>query len=134
MLSSEIDLCKSPHLRLLQLDLNLGWIKSRKIQDDTIRWFSSICESVTSKSLVVEVWGPSREVEFCDKIQDTLLTLYAKIKPFSVYLVPGTKKQGLFSRLYETGIVVEENIRRNEDKQVSYCTLTSIYYTHHFRS
>ena len=125
MLSSEIDLRKSPHLRLLQLDLNLDWTKSRKVQDDTIRWFSSICESVTSKSLIVEVWGPSREVEFCDKIKDALLALYKRTETFSVYLFPGTKKKGLFSKLYEAGIVVEKRLHWNGDEAVSGHFLTS---------
>ena len=125
ILSSEIDLRKNPHLRLLQFDLCLDNSEFRKSQDDMIRWFNSICESVTSKSLVVEVRWFSEKVEICDKIQDTLLALYERIETFSVYLIPGTKKQGLFSKLYEVGIVVEEVIWGNEDKEVADCILAS---------
>ena len=124
MLSSEIDLRKNPHLRLLQFSLNLNGQQTKKLQDNVIRWFNSICESVTSKSLVVEVRGFTEEVEICNKIQDTLLALYERTETFSVYLTPGTKEEGLFSKLYEVGIVVEEDIGHAEDKQVGDWTLT----------
>ena len=85
--ASEIDLSRNLHLRLLQFDLKLSTEfnfdfnieKMRKSQDDVIRWFNSICESVTSKSLVVEVGNFPTEVEICDKIQDTLLALRERI-------------------------------------------------------
>ena len=121
MLSSEIDLRKNPHLRLLQFDLRLYDSEIGESQDDVIQWFNSVCESVTSKSLVVEVSGFTEEVEICDKIQDTLLALYERIETFSVYLPLGTKRNGLFSKLYELGIVVEEYI--DEDKRVGDCIL-----------
>ena len=124
MLSSEIDLRKNPHLRLLQFNLNLHFA-IRESRDDVIRWFNSICESVTSKSLVVEVRGFTEEVEICDKIQDTHLALYDRIETFSVYLTPGTKEKGLFSKLYEAGIVIEEEIWTDEVKLVGYNILTS---------
>ena len=120
MLSSEIDIRKNPHLRLLQFDLRLHRSEIRKSQDDVIRWFNSICESVTSKSLVVEVRGFTEEVAICNKIQDTLLALYERIETFSVYLTPGTKEKRLFSKLYEVGIVIEEDIDiwTHENKRV----------------
>ena len=90
-----------------------------------IRWFNLICESVTSKSLVVEVRGLTAEVAICDKIEDTLLVLYDRIETFSVYLTPATKEKGLFSKLYEAGIVVEEDISADKDKQVGYNILAS---------
>ena len=120
MLSSEIDLRKNPHLRLLQFDLRLYNSEIRKSQDDVIQWFNSICESVTSNSLVVEVRYFSEEVEICDKIQDTLLALHERIETFSVYLPPGTKEEGLCSKLYEVGIVIEEFIWDDGDKQVGH--------------
>ena len=125
MLSSEIDLRKDPHLRLLQFNLCLHNSEIRKSQDDVIRWFNSICESVTSKSLVVEVCGFTEEVAICNKIQDTLLALYERIETFSVCLPLGTKEEGLFSKLYEVGIVVEEDTWGNEDKVVADCILAS---------
>ena len=124
MLSSEIDLRKNPHLRLLQFDLSPRG-ESRKSKDNVIRWFNSTCKSVTSKSLVIKVCRFSREVEICNKIQNTLLALYERIETLSVHLTPGTKEEGLFSKLYETGIVVEEDIRYHEDKQVGDWILTS---------
>ena len=123
MLSSEIDLRKNPHLRLLQFDLRL--YSSEIWRDDVIRWFNSICESVTSKSLVVEVRGFTEEVAICNKIQDTLLALHKRIKTFSVYLTPGMKAQALFSKLYEVEIVIEDYIGLATDKAVGYCILTS---------
>ena len=125
ILSSEIGLRKNPHLRLLQFDLNLDFSAVIKSLDDVIRWFNSICASVTSKSLVVEVRRFTEDVEICDRIQDTLLVLYERIKTFSVYLLPGTKQKGQFSKLYEAGIVVEEDVRYDEDKQVGDWILTS---------
>ena len=123
--SEAFDLSKNPHLRLPQLYLNLDIEETRNSQDNVIRWFNSICESVTSKSLVVEVREFTEKVEICDKIQDTLLALYERIETFSVYLTPGTKELGLFAKLYEAGIVVEEDIRYDEDKRVGDCILTS---------
>ena len=124
--SETFDLSKNPHLRLLQLHLNLDVEKIRESQDDVIRWFNSICESVTSKSLAVEVLNFSRmEVEICDRIQDKLLALHERIETFSVYLPPGTKEKGLFSKLYEVGIVIEEDLWNNPDKQVGHSIPTS---------
>ena len=125
ILSSEIDLRKNPYLRLLQFYFFFEVERIRDSQDDVIRWFNSICESVTSKSLVVEADGFTEEVEICDKIQDTLLALYKRIETFSVYLTPGTKDKGLFSKLYEVCIVVEDYIGEDKDKQVGDCILTS---------
>ena len=127
MLPSEINLRKNPHLRLLQFDFSFEEEKIRDLQDDVIRWFNSICESVTSKSLVVEVRNFSEKVEICDKIQDTLLALYERIETFSVYLTPGTKDQGLFSKLYDVGIVVEEDIVEDEYKPVGDRILKASY-------
>ena len=127
MLSSEIDLRKNPHLRLLRFHLCLNDSDIRKSQDDVIRWFNSICESVTSKSLVVEASGFTAEVEICAKIQDTLLALHERIETFSVYLPLGTKEKRLFSKLYEVGIVVDEHIGENEDKRVGDRILKASY-------
>ena len=123
MLPEEIDLRKNPHLHSLRFDLGLGNGRNRKSQDDVIRWFNSICESVTSKSLIIEVGHSYMEVEICDKIQDTLLALRERIENFSVYLAPGTKAKGLFSKLYEVGIVIEEDI--SWDKKVGHSIPTS---------
>ena len=126
ILSSEtFDLCKNTHLRLLQLYLNLSIEEIRESQDDVIRWFNSICESVTSNSLIVDVDTLFMEVEICDKIQDTLLALRERIETFSVYLTPGTKEKGLFSKLYEVGIVIEEYIVNSENRQVGRSIPTS---------
>ena len=123
--SETFDLSKNPHLRLLQFDLNLNKEGIRKSQDDVIRWFNSICESVTSNSLIVDVDTLFMEVEICDKIQDTLLALRERIETFSVYLTPGTKEKGLFSKLYEVGIVIEEYIMNSEIRQVGRSIPTS---------
>ena len=104
MLSSETDLRKNPHLRLLQFDLRFDNSEIKESRDDVIQWLNSICQSVTSESLVVEVrWFPE-EVEICDKIQDTLLVLYERIETFSVYLTPGTTEKGLFRSCMRLGL------------------------------
>ena len=133
ILSSEIDLRKNPHLRLLQFNFSLGEKKIRDSQDDVIRWSNSICESVTSRSLVVGLYGLSNESETCNKIQDILLGLHARIETLSIFLsgkdwwgeqiltVEDLRK--LFSRLYEAGIVVERWLYG--DEAVSYYPLTS---------
>ena len=118
MLSSEIDLRKNLYLRLLQVDLNLNNEEIRKSQDDVIQWFNSICETVTSKSLIVEVYGFTPEVGVCNKIQDTIVALNARIETLSVYLFNTDRFGGeimemddvrkLFSTLYEKGIVIEK--------------------------
>ena len=124
MVSSEISLSKNPHLRLLQLDLNLDIEEIKKSQDDVIRWFNSVCGSVTSKSLVVEVRRFPEEAESRHEIQETLLALYERMDTFLVYLTPGTK--GRFPKLHNASIVVEEDIDiwQDEEKWVGYCILT----------
>ena len=92
-----------------------------------IRWFNSICESVTSKPLFIGVYGSSKKLEVCNKIEDTLLALYARIETFFVYLyMPGVKdKQKLYPRLYKAGIVLEEE---EWPEAVSHYSLT-FYFT-----
>ena len=127
MLSSEIDLRKNPHLRLLQFDFRLEEKKIRDSQDDVIRWFNSICESVTSRSLVVGLYKLINESEICNKIQDIVLTLHTRIETLSIFLSRGCFRgqehvdledvRKLFSRVYEAGIVVEKWL--DEDEEVS---------------
>ena len=118
VLSSEIDLRKNPHLRLLQFDFRLGEEEIRDSQADVIRWFNSICESVTSRSLVVNLYGLFNESEICNKIQDTLLALHTRIETLSIFLCRDSfprqanlnlkDMRELLSRLYKAGIVVEK--------------------------
>ena len=135
ILSSEIDLRKNPHLRLLQFNFSLWTEMNGDLQDDVIQWINSICESVTSRSLVVELCGLSNDSEICHKIQDILLSLHTRIETLSIF-VSGKDHLGmqvvdlddvrkLFSRLYEAGIVVQQYLRYDTDKQVGYCILTS---------
>ena len=129
ILSSEIDLRKNPHLRLLQFNFSREYEWIRDSQDDKIRWFNSICESVTSRSLVVDLYGLSKESETCNKIQEILLTLQARIKNLSIFIsgkeYDGTQQvdledvRKLFSRLYEAGIVVEKWLNWYGDEVVS---------------
>ena len=130
MPSSEIDLRGNPHLRLLQFDFEVE--KIRDSQNDVIRWFDSICESVTSRSLVVGMYRLSNQSEICNKIQDMLLALHTRIETLSVFLsedcfdgqdVDLEDVRKMFSRLYEAGIVVER--RLGYDESVSYYPLTS---------
>ena len=87
----------------------------------------STCETVTSKSLAVEVyWFPNR-LELCSKIQGTLLTLHSRIETFSVYL-SNTKiieddMRKLYPRLYGAGIVIEKCL--DDDELVSHHFLSS---------
>ena len=100
-----------------------------------IRWFNSICESVTSRSLVVGLYGLINELEICNKIQDMLLALHTRIETLSIFLstkcfpidqnVDLEDVRKLFSRLYEAGIVVEKWLRWNGDEAVSDRFLTS---------
>ena len=135
ILSSEIDLRKNPHLRLLQFDFSLWEKKIRDSQDDVVRWFNSICESVTSRSPVVCLYGLSNESETCNEIQEILLVLPARIENLSIF-ISGKDHVGrhtvdledvrkLFSRLYEAGIVVEKWLVWNGDEAVSGYLLTS---------
>ena len=128
ILSSEIDLRKNPHLRLLQFNFRLEGEKIRDSQDDVIRWFNSICESVTSRSLVVCLYGLSNQSEICNKIQDILLGLHTRIETLSVFLsaeysfgqdVDPKDVRKLFSRLYEAGIVIEKWLDGDGDEAVS---------------
>ena len=129
ILSSEIDLRKHHHLRLLQFDFSFKEEKIRESQGDVIRWFNSICESVTSRSLVGGLRGLVNEPEICNKIQYILLALHTRIGTLSIFLSTKCfpRKQNvdledvrkLFSRLYEVGIVVEKWLYHNGDEAVS---------------
>ena len=132
ILSSEIDLRKNPHLRLLQFSFSIEQEKIRDSQDDVIQWFNSICESVTSRSLAVRLYGLSNESDISNKIQDVLLALHTRIETLSIFLstkcFPGQKVdledvRKLFSRLYEAGVVVEKLL--DGDEEVSSYLLTS---------
>ena len=100
-----------------------------------IRWFTSICESMTSRSLVVNLYGFSHELEICNKIEDMLLSLHTRIETLSIFIsgecfreqqrVDTEDVRKLFSRLYETGIVVEKWLHWNRDEAVSGYFLTS---------
>ena len=108
---------------------------NRDSQDDVIRWFNSICESVTSKSLVVGLYGLINELEICNKIQDVLLPLRTRIETLSIFLstecfrghqnVDLEDVRKLFLRLYEAGIVVEKWLEYDGDEAVSGHHLTS---------
>ena len=134
ILSSEIDLRKNPHLRLLQFNFSLEAKKIRDSQDNEIRWFNSICESVTSRSLVLCLYGLSNESQICDKIQELLLALHARVENLSIFIsgkdyigrhtVDLEDVQKLFSRLYEVGIVFEKWLYWNGDEAVSGYLLT----------
>ena len=132
ILFSEIDLRKNSHLRLLQFNFSLDEEKIRDSQDNVIGWFNSICESVTSRSLVVNPYGLSNELEICNKIQNILLALHSRIETLSIFLSTDSfsrpnidlkDMRKLFSRLYEAGIVVEKWLE--EDEEVSSDLLTS---------
>ena len=135
ILSPEIDLRKNPQLRLLQFDFSLEEKRIRDLQDDVVQWFNSICESVTSRSLVVCLDGLVNEPAICNKIQNMLLDLHTKTGTLSIFL--STKSfprqqnvyledvQKLFSRLYEAGIVVEKWLDPDGDEAVSDYLLTS---------
>ena len=135
ILSSEIDLRKNSHLRLLQFNFSLDEEKIRDSQDDVIRWFNSICESVTSRSLVVSLDGFFNKPEICNKIQEILLALHARIENLSIFIsgkddigrqvVDLEDMRKLFPRLYEAGIVVEKWLAYSGDEAVSGYLLTS---------
>ena len=124
MLSSEINLSRHRHLQFLQFSLRLKDEGGGESRDDVIRSFTSICESVTSKSLVVEVYGLTDESDICNKIQDTLLALRARLGAFSLYLSEEHWDEGilvnkedirkLFSKLYEKGVVAEKFLYSDE--------------------
>ena len=98
-----------------------------------IRWFSLICESVASKSLIIEVREFSEEAEICDKIQDSLLALNERLETLSVYLSNSDRfwkgameirdLRTLFPILYKKGIVFSGYL--SDDESVCYYFLTS---------
>ena len=119
---------------MLQFNFHLEEEKIRDSQDDVIRWFNSICESVTSRSLVVCLDGLSNELSICNKIEDMLLALHTRIETLSVFLsgecfrrqqnVDLEDVRKLFPRLYEAGIVVENQLYWDGDEAVSGYLLT----------
>ena len=114
----ELNLSGNPQLRLLKFTLCFENDESRELRDDVVRSFNSICESVTSNFLVVEVYGLPKEWEVCSSIQDMLLALSARVESFHFYLserhwddevsVNRESIRELFSKLYEKEVVIEE--------------------------
>ena len=133
VLSPGINLRKNPNLRVLQLNFHFEDEKTRESQDDLLRWFDSICESVISRSLIIEFHGLCDEPEICNKMQETLLRLHARAVNLYVYLTHENQwgyefmkiddMRKLFSRLYDAGIVIEK--RLNDNELVSHRFLTS---------
>ena len=137
ILFSELNFSGNPQLRFLQFNLRFEDAESREMQDDVIRGFSSICESVTSRSLVVEVYGLPKEWEVCSSIQNTLLALSERVENFCICLseihwdervsMKKGRMQKLFSRLYEVGMVVE-NFLDDEESVSRYSQTSSLLY------
>ena len=107
---------------MLQFDLRLENTQNEELQNNVIGWFSSICESITSNSLVVEVCGLPEESQICNKIENVLLALSERIETLSVYLPQGTN---LFSRLCRVRVVVESTAGYSSDEEVRHFTLRS---------
>ena len=140
MVPSDIDLRNHRHLRLLQFDLDSEKGNVRNSLDYVLQWFNLICGSVTSKSLAVEVRRFHEWQKTCDKIQDTLLALNARIETFSVYLssddwveeeaVRKEKMRKLFSGLYKAGVevIVQEDRWMYEEDGVCHYILTYLLY------
>ena len=90
---------------------------------------------MTSRSLVVCLYGLFNESEICNKIQDILLALHTRIETLSIFLstecfqgqqnVDLEDVRKLFSRLYEAGIMVEKWLYPDGDETVSDYLLTS---------
>ena len=133
MLSSEIDLRNNSHLEFLQFNLHFEEKEKRSWRGNMLRWLSSVCESVTCKSLIVELYGLYADLRVCNKIQDILLNLHTRTETLSVFLsrvsFPGQPNirpedvRKLFPRLYKAGIVVESSLYL--DEQVSGCLTIS---------
>ena len=123
MRSSETNLRANTQLRLLQVKLDHGYSDERTWQR-AIEWFNSVCESVTSKFLVVALREIPWDEEMCKKMQDTILALNARTETLSVYLSrkdrDGDEIYGRdhwrerFPALYETGIVTEKHLSDEE--------------------
>ena len=138
MRTTEIDLRKNPHLRLLQVDLDLEDEDIISWSDET-QWLDSLCECVASRSLVIEVRGFSKETELCNKIQDSLLALNERIDTLSVYLfntnilakevMKMSDIRELFSRLYEMDIVIEKFL--SDDESVCHFFSHPCYHIEH---
>ena len=134
ILSSVIDLSRNPHLRFLRFYLRL---EHDRTPDTVVQWFNSICESVTSSSLVVEVHGFRRNLKICSEIEDMLLALYERVKISHIYMTglrleeDGVVRKddipNLFPRLYELGIVIQKRLNANE--AVSRYFITSVQIT-----
>ena len=110
-------------------------------EDGVIRWFKSICDSVTSKSLSIEVHGFDGSDTWL-VVQDTLVALNARIGTLLVYLSSNlvrprggklTKKniRRLLPRLYKAGIkvVVQQHSWMSEDEMVCDCISTYLLFS-----
>ena len=141
ILSSDIDLHNHHDLRLLRFNFGYKDEKIRMSQDGAIRWFTSMCDSVTSKSLSIVFSGFTEWTEIWLEIQKTLLALNARIGNLSVYFsstnwvaeekVRQDNIRRLIPLLYEAGIevVVLDNTWIYKDEMVCDCISTHLLFS-----
>ena len=84
------------------------------MEDATVQWFRSLCESVASEKITIQVEGFPKGVDGCRRIEDTLLSLNAHgklTKNRPIYLDEWrVDRETLFPRLYGLGLVTQNYI------------------------
>ena len=99
---------------MLQCSLHLQDNEDSVLEDATVQWFRSLCESVASEKITIQVEGFPKGVDGCRTIEDTLLSLNAHGKLTEnrpIYLDEWrVDRETLFPRLYGLGIVTQNYI------------------------
>ena len=118
---------------------NSRW-ESGETRDNEIRWFTSICESIRSESLVIALNHLEEGMErYNNMIHDVLSNLRQRTKNFSIY-VSGISREGyvimekekarkLLPRLYDEGLVEGVDIwgvRLVSNCSLLFCLLRSL--------
>ena len=98
-----------PYLRLF--DIYLGFSRSQDTGVDTrdvIPWLRSVCQSLVSPSLKIQLFELPEDSELCAEIEGMLLALNTTAMSLDIYLdVYHDERFTLFPKLYEAGIVTE---------------------------
>ena len=106
-----VDLHRHQKLESLQFYLGLGEEDSRdEEREAVVKWFKSVCETVTSQSLKIEVSGLPHQWYSCSEIEEVLLALSKKVKELHVRVDEEFYyAEEIFPKLHRDGILMVEN-------------------------
>lgn len=98
---------------MLGFDSNLSKMEVLKIRSDIeMRWFTSICDIVTTKAVNVQLHELPDGLERCREIEETLTAIMDRTQILTVYLDTSRgDRRKRFPKLYRANIVTDNQER-----------------------